>query len=496
MMLRIKILLPTLFLSLLSVEAQKLNKTDKITLTNLETHVRYLADPKLEGRRMGTPGEKAASDYIISELSKAGFRPKGDNGGWLQEFTIDQGREISDDTWFSVNDQPLVRFKEYFPLDFSASGQVSGSPAIALQESGVPWFLDVKELLESRPSRSDLAALIRARAVACAKKGATALILYNSSRLPDHLAFDPRDKPETAVIPVIYLTPSAKRKYLKDESASVDIRIKVGFTESVRTGHNVVAWLDNGAASTVIVGAHYDGLGHGEDSNVVCLGPGAAIATGSPSAAIATNATAAKSATAPVSASASPATWPGANDNASGVAAMIELARLLAASKLKNNNYLFIAFSGGELESAGSAWFVQHPATDLKKVNYMINMDMLGRLNDTTHALTIGGYGTSPLWSPLCSAIRDKNFFSFHYVGNGTQHGDHAAFYGASIPVLVFTTGLSADYHQPGDDMNKINYLSELQILKFIYSVVEGVNSRGRATFTRAADNQSLTGTP
>ncbi len=481
MMLRIKILFPTLLLSFLSVEAQKLNKNDKITLANLETHVRYLADPKLEGRRMGTPGDKTASDYIISELSKAGLRPKGDNNGWTQDFTIDQGRQISDDTWFSVNDQPLVRFKEYFPLDFSASGQVAGSPAIALQEKGVPWFQDLKELLDANPGH--LPAAIRAKAAACAKKGATALILYNSSKLPDHLAFDPQDKPEAAVIPIIYITAAAKRKYLKDESASVDIRIKVGFTESRRTGHNVVAWLDNGAATTVIIGAHYDALGHGEDSNAVCLATSAgrpaaqSPASGSPS-------------------TVTPAIYCNANDNASGVAAMIELARLLVTSKLRNNNYLFIAFSGGELESAGSAWFVQHPETDLKKVNYMINMDMIGRLNDTTHTLTIGGYGTSPLWGSVCNAIRDKKLLSLHDISNGTQHGDQSAFYRANIPVLLFTTGLSADYHQPGDDMNKIDYSGELQVLKFIYSVIEGVNSRGRVTFSAAADNQSLSGTP
>jgi len=463
MMLRIKIVLtiPLLsflsILSFLSARAQKLNKNDKVTVANLATHVQYLADPKLEGRRMGTPGDKAASDYIISELSKAGLRPKGDNNGWAQNFTIDQGRVLSDDTWFSVNDKPLVPFKEYFPLDFSASGQVSGSPAIALQESGVPWFLDLKDLMEGRPQRSDLPAIIRTRAAACAKKGATALILYNSSKLSDHLAFDPRDKPEAAVIPIVYITAAAKRKYLKDESASVDIRIKVGFAESQRTGHNVVGWIDNGAASTVIIGAHYDGSGHGEDSSVVS---------------------------------------PGANDTASGVAGMIELARLLAASKLRNNNYLFIAFSGSELESAGSAWFVQHPVTDLKKVNYMINMDMIGRLNDTTHALTVAGFGTSPAWAPVCNGIRDKKYISPRNINTGGTAGDQLAFYRASIPVLTFTTGLQTENHGPVDNADKINYPGELQVLKFIYSVIEGANSRGRATFTATTDNQPLPGTP
>jgi hypothetical protein len=470
MMLRIKIVFPTLFLSFpailsfpvlflsfLGAGAQKLNKNDKVIIASLATHVGYLADPKLEGRRMGTPGDKIASDYIISELSRAGLRPKGDNNGWVQDFTIDQGREISDDTWFSINGQPLVRFKEYFPLDFSATGQVSGSPAMALQESGVPWFLDLKEFPELRSNRGELPAAIWARAAACAKKGATALILYNSSKLPDHLAFDPRDKPEAAVIPIIYITTAAKRKYLKDESASVDIRIKVGWGESLRTGHNVVAWLDNGAASTVIIGAHYDGAGHGEDSSAIS---------------------------------------PGADDNASGVAGMIELARLLAVSKLRNNNYLFVAFSGSELVSAGSVWFVQHPVTDLKKVNYMINLDMIGRLDDTAHTLTIGGYGTSSLWAPVCNGIRDKKYISPRTINTGATTGDPLAFYRASIPVLTFNTGLHVEDHGRGDNADTINYPGELQVLKFIYSIIEGANARGRATFTSATDSQSPTATP
>ena len=488
MMLRIKLVFPTLFLSFplilsfLPVRAQKLNKNDKVILANLATHVRYLADPKLEGRKMGTPGDKAASDYIISELSTAGLRPKGDNNGWVQDFTIDQGRQLSDDTWFSINDQPLVRFKEYFPVDFSATGQVSGSPAIALQESGVPWFQDVKELLEGRP-RTDLAAVIRARAAACAKKGATALILYNSSKSPDRLAFDPKDKPEAAVIPIIYMTAAAKRKYLKDESASVDIKIKVGWTESLRTGHNVVAWLDNGAASTVIIGAHYDG-------------PGSVAA----STKAAADSLAAKGAATAISAMPC--------DNASGVAAMIELARLLTVSKLRNNNYLFIAFSGSELASAGSAWFVQHPEADLKKVNYMINMDMIGRLNDTTHALTVAGLGTSPAWAPVCNAIRDKKYVSPRNINTPSVNagpanagpttgapatGDQLAFYRASIPVLTFTTGLQGEDRGPGDE---INYAGELQVLKFIYSVIEGANARGRLPFAPVTDSQSPTATP
>jgi hypothetical protein len=456
MMLRINILIPTLILSFFSAESQKLNKTDKITLANLQAHVRYLSDDKLEGRRMGAPGEKAAGDYIISELSKAGVQPKGDNNGWLQAFTIDQGREISADAYFTVDDRPLLLHREWFPLALSPAGQVTGSPAVALQESGVPWFLDLKDLMEADADKPhfNLEQAIRAKAAACAKKGATALILFNSSKLADHLAFDPMDKPEdTASIPVVYITGAAKRKYLKDESASVDIRMKVGFTLRQRTGHNVLAYLDNGAPTTVVIGAHYDYLGHGEDSNSLYRGPG-------------------------------PVIFNGANDNASGVAGMIELARMLVASKLKKNNYLFVAFSGNELGQSGSWHFVRQLKADINKVNYMINLDMIGRLNDTTHGLSVGGYYSSTAWEPLVNAARDKKFFSIHLDDKDIGSKDHAGFYRSRVPVLFLSTGMDADYRLPGDVYEKVNFPGEVAVLRFLYEVIEGANNLGRLPFT------------
>jgi aminopeptidase YwaD len=480
MMLRIKIFAPILTLIWLNAAAQKINKADKITLANLQTHIRYLSDDRLEGRRTGTPEEKAASDYIIAEFSKAGAQPKGDNNGWLQTFVIDQGREISSDSYFSVNDHPLLLNKEYFPLSLSPAGQVVGSPAMALQESGVPWFVDLRELLEASAGNAhfDLPGAIRTKAAACAAKGATALLLYNSSsRFTDKLAFDPRDKPEPASIPILFITAAAKKKYLKDESASVDIRLKIGYAEKRRTAHNVVAYLDYGAATTVVIGAHFDHLGHGEDSNTLhyCMS--------------ARNfANSVNSANTPVNVG--HPIYNGADDNASGVAALIELVRLLAASTLKNNNYLFVAFSAGEMDLAGSDYFVKHPATEFKKLNYMINMDMIGRLNDTTRMFTIGGSGSSPVWSQVINnarekSAREKKTLSLRDSSGDVESGDHSSFYRAGIPVLFFTTGLHTDYHRPDDKADKINFTGELEVLKFIYSIIESANVKGRLGFAR-----------
>jgi hypothetical protein len=460
---RIKFLTPILTLPLLTTPsaAQKLKKADKAVLSSLEVHIRYLSDDRLEGRRTGTQGEKIASDYIVSEFGKIGLKAKGDGSGWLQAFDIDEGKRISEDAFLSVNDHPFLLNKEYFPLAISATGSVSGSPAIALQESGVPWFLDLRELLEGAAGTPhfDLRAAIRTRAAACAKKGATALLLYNSSRIADNLFYDPTERSEPVSIPVLYITREAKRKYLKDEAASLDIKMRVGFSQRKRTGHNIVGFLDNGAPTTVVIGAHYDHLGHGEDSN--SLSHNFLYHGNDPK-----------------------VTFSGADDNASGVAALIEIARSLSISRLKTNNYIFVAFSGEEQGQRGSGYFATHVPVNPASLNYMLNMDMIGRLSDSSHALTISGYGSSAAWWGICREVKDQKGLLLDLDSSSVHPGDQEAFYKKGIPVLSFFTGPYPEYHLPGDGPDKINYPGELQVLKFIYDIVEGADKRGRLAFT------------
>jgi aminopeptidase YwaD len=445
MIFRIKFLMPILTLPFLLIQtsstAQKSKKADKLLLANLEVHIRYLSDAKLEGRRTGSAGEKLASDYIISELSKIGVRPRGDNNGWLQTFDIDQGREVSADAFLVVNDHPFLLNKEYFPLAFSATTSVSGAPAIALQESGAPWFQDLRELLEAGAGNPhyDLRGAIRAKAAICAKKGATALILYNSSKTADNLNFDPREKSDPVAIPVVYITREAKRKYLKDESASLDIKLKVAFSEKKRTGHNVVGFLDNGAASTVVIAAHYDHMGTGVDSS---LRRDTAIA-GKP--------------------------W---EDDASGIAGIIEISRMLAVSRLKNNNYLFIAFSGGEQGAFGSKYMAAHLPVDPGRVNYMLDLDRIDPQMDSSHTLIIGGYGTSMSWWGVCREVKEQKGLSFRLDSAYSRPGDYSSFYTRDIPALAFYAG-------PDDDACD----NGLMIVKFIYDLVVAANNRGKLAF-------------
>jgi aminopeptidase YwaD len=444
--------------------AQKSKKTDKTIVTNLQTHIRFLSDDKMEGRRAGTAGEKLAGNYISTEFHNAGLEMI-EGKTWLQPFDINDGKQVDHDTHFMVNNLDLILGKDYFPLAFSATKKTSGSLAMALQESGVPWFVDLKDILEENKDNPhfDLDETLHTKVKQCIKNGATAVVFYNDSQIADNIAFNPKDKSEPEAVPVLYATADARKKYLKDESTSLEVKINVAFSEKKRTGNNVVGYINNGADKTVVLGAHYDHLGYGEDGNSMYRGPEKLIHNG-------------------------------ADDNASGTAALIELAKLLKQSKLKNNNYLFIAFSGEELGLFGSKYFVEHPAVDLKKINYMINMDMVGRLNDSSHTLIVGGYGTSPIWGDLFgNDYSEKKYFSLKYDSSGTGPSDHTSFYRKDIPVLFFFTGLHKDYHRPSDDWDKINYLGELHVVRYIYQLVENLNDKGKLAFTKTRETQSAT---
>ncbi len=441
--------------------AQKIKKADKIILTNLQTHIAYLADDKLEGRRTGTTGEKLAYEYIIREFTKSGLTAKGDNGSFIQAFEVNEGLQINPSTHLFINGFDLELEKEYFPFIFSANESVEAAPSIALRESGTVWFWDIKDKLEENKDNPhfDLTDAIKTKANDVAAKGATGLIIYNTSGIKDELKFEPKAKSERVKIPVLYVTESIKKKYLYDETATLDIKLKVDIGDKTRAGHNVIGFIDNGAANTIILGAHYDHLGYGEDHNSLFTGT-------------------------------KPQIHNGADDNASGTAALIEISKLLRASKLKNNNYLFVSFSGEELGLFGSKYFTEHSPVNLSSANYMINMDMVGRLNDSTHGLSIGGYGTSPVWGQLLTN-KDK-FFTIKFDSSGSGPSDHTSFYRKDIPVLFFFTGVHSDYHKPTDDADKINYNGELMVVKYIYTVIETANKKGKLSFSKTREIQSM----
>jgi aminopeptidase YwaD len=435
--------------------AQKLKKRDKIIIDSLHSEIGFLASDRLEGRRTGTPGEKLAYEYLAEQFKKIGLLSKGDNNSFVQAFEINEGKQILPSTHLFINSNDLVVEKDFFPFIFSGEGSAETYASPALLEKNMPWFWDIKETIEKNKNNPhfDPGEAVKDKAIEYAAKGASAVIVYNTGAGNDELKFEGKEKTETLKIPVLFVTKEAAKKYLSDNSSNLEIKFKVTIGDKKREGHNVTGYIDNGAANTIIIGAHYDHLGYGEDHNSLWTGP--------------------------------PAIHNGADDNASGTAAVIELARMLRNAKLKNNNYLFICFSGEELGLFGSKYFTEHPTINLSSVNYMINSDMVGRLNDSTHTITIGGFGTSPVWGNI---LEKTKAFDIKFDSSGIGPSDHTSFYLKNIPVLFFFTGTHKDYHKPTDDIEKLNFTGELQVIKYMYHVIEETNNLGKLPFSKTRE--------
>jgi hypothetical protein len=299
--------------------------TDKEIKTGLEKDIAYLADDKLEGRAIGSEGEKLAADYIAKAFEKLGLTPMG-NDGYFQVFNVNK----------------------------------------------------------------------------------------------------PANPHEQAVI--------------GNESEGI-------------TGRNVVGYIDNEAAQTVIIGAHFDHLGYGAEGSLY---------------------------------RGEPAIHNGADDNASGTAAILQLARIMK-NKGKDKNYIFIAFSGEENGLWGSNYFSKNSTVDLDSVNFMINLDMVGRMNEEK-TVAISGVGTSPAWNDKL-ALANTDTLKLVTSESGVGPSDHTSFYLQDIPVLHFFTGQHEDYHKPSDDSNKINYTGIVKVVRLIERVVLSLDPEEKIAFTKTQDS-------
>ncbi len=233
-----------------------------------------------------------------------------------------------------------------------------------------------------------------------------------------------------------------------------DVKFTEVLSDSTIVGRNVLGFIDNKSDQTVVIGAHYDHLGYGGEGSLF-RGDEKAIHNG-------------------------------ADDNASGVALMLNLASKLRATNV-NNNYLFIAFSGEEMGLLGSNYFVKNATIDVAKMNYMINMDMVGKMNaDST--LAVYGVGTSPRFKQALTA--NNQFFKLVENESGIGPSDHTSFYLGDVPVLHFFTGQHEDYHKPGDDASKLNYEGMNMISDYIFDIITDLDSNGKLSF-RKTKNES-----
>lgn len=446
--------------------------------------VRALAAPRMEGRGAGTKGLERAADYIGRQFHRSGLQPAGEHN-YRQAFTVTTGARLRGDNRLVVrdrrNEKKLGLNEDYVPLSFSSVRTVSGPAVfagygISASEFGYDDYLhlDVKDkvviVLRYEPDgfhkkdgqgpRTHHAHLIT-KAINARNRGAKAIVLVNG-KLADKeedelLKFGRMAGPGDAGIVMVQVKNEVADKWLQAAGKSLarvqqeidsklqpqsfalvdslQLEIKVAIERTHATVHNVLAYLPGESDEYVIVGAHYDHLGRGNENS---LAP-SQIGT----------------------------IHPGADDNASGTAALLELAREFSSRQRRaRRGVLFAAFAGEEIGLLGSSYWVNHPTRPLAKAIAMVNMDMVGRIKDSK--LYVGGVGTGSTFKALLESASAGRNFTIEPSAGGYAASDHTSFLAKKIPVLFFFSGLHSDYHKPSDTWDKINAESAAQLLDLI----------------------------
>ncbi len=438
----------------------------------LKQHIQVLASDSLEGRETGKAGEQLAHAYIEAQFRAAGLEAKGTDG-YLQAFPFEAGKKLGKGNRLVINKKSFTAEEDFFPLPYFTSGDITATAVKAGYGISAPLLnhddyklIDVKGkivILESSTPDgnnphgkfSDFTDL-QSRVDTAISKGASGVIFINSKSGNDDPAADYANKyNHKSTIPVVFARKAVWQTLQQDGPLKVELAVDLEKIEL--TGHNVIGYHNNKAATTVVIGAHYDHLGMGGHESLY---------------------------------RGKPAIHNGADDNASGTAALIELASILKDKKYSSNNFLFIAFSGEEKGLLGSNYFVKNPTIDLKNVNYMINMDMVGRLKINEKTLIVGGTGTSPGWKNAIESIHIDSV-KYKLTESGVGPSDHTSFYLRDIPVLHFFSGSHEDYHKPGDDEDKINYDGEASIIRIIASLIGSLDDDGRLAFTKTNDSNN-----
>jgi aminopeptidase YwaD len=450
--------------------------------------IKSLAAPEMEGRGAGTKGLTRAEHLIEKRYQELGLQPAGVNG-YAQPFTVITGARLKSDNHFAVqaadSRKELKIDQDFVPFSFSSSGEVTGPLVFAGYGATADEFhyddyagLDVQDkivvVIRYEPSGfadksgnhglTQHAQLIT-KAINARNHGAKAVVVLNG-KLGDGeedllTRFGSVSGPENVGIVCVQVKNAVAESWLQSAGKSLkEVQERINsstkpasfaFADTLRpslhidvattraTVNNVLAWLPGETDGYLIVGAHYDHLGRG---NFDSLAP-----------------------------SQIGQIHPGADDNASGTAGVLELARLLAPQRGQlKRSILFMDFAGEELGLLGSAAWVKDPTRPLAKAVAMINMDMIGRIkNDKVY---IGGVGTGSTFKSVLELAQKETPFKIEYSAGGYSSSDHTSFVSKKIPVLFFFSGLHSDYHKPSDTWDKINAPSAARLLDMVGSVV------------------------
>ena len=503
---RFKLISRLVLVVLIAVSCATVKKD--ITVPELQRHIKYLSSDSLKGRLTGTPGDSLAAVYIKSRMSAYGLKPL--NGDGFQRFKVTEKIMPGKKNSIITGRNSFNSNNEVAPLSFSENGKVSAEVVFAgygfsINNDSTKWDdykgLDVKNkwvmVLRADPepdnARSRYASFSadRVKALVAKDMGASGVLLVSGQSFDKSDTFDPLSKGVSSVgIPVLRIKRNLADSILSGSGKSInELEKNLNSTKyplSFNTGtvvegesdilnyltntRNVVMELPGEDPALkdqfVVFGAHFDHLGLG--------GPG------SGSRAVDTL-----------------AVHHGADDNASGVAMLIEMAGKFAGSHGSHRRSLvFVAFTGEEEGLFGSKYFTDNPPIDLSKTDLMVNFDMVGRLKDTKD-FQVGGVGTADSLKERAKAAADTNLLKLTFSEEGAGPSDHSSFYSRNIPVLYFTTGAHDDYHTPRDTWDKINYKGMVTAGDLIFRITSGLaNETSKLKFREAGPKESQNRAP
>lgn len=455
--------------------------------------VKHLSAPEMEGRGDGSKGLTRAAHLIERRYKSLGLEPAG-AGSYFQPFSLITGTRMKGDNFLQVQNRQaktaLKLHQDFVPLSFSASGSASGPVVFAGYGASASEFsyddyqdLDVKDkivvVLRYEPSGfaakhgntglTQHAELIT-KAINARNHGARAVVIVNGNLGHGEedllMPFGSINGPVNSGILLVQAKNEvvdawlrAAGKSLADVQSQINaatkpasfplpdnlrLILKVDIETTRATVNNVLAYLPGQTDEYVVLGAHYDHLGRGNFDSLAPTQIGQI--------------------------------HPGADDNASGTAGVLELARRLAPMKGKlRRGILFASFAGEELGLLGSAEWVREPTRPLEKAVAMLNMDMIGRIKD--NQLYIGGVGTGSTFQGLLDQAPNKSSFKIDYSAGGPASSDHTSFVAKHIPVLFFFSGLHSDYHKPSDTWDKINAVAAVRLLDLVENISEKIAS-------------------
>ncbi|BCW95793.1 MAG: M20/M25/M40 family metallo-hydrolase [Fimbriimonadales bacterium] len=473
-----------------------------VSVSNLQAHVKYLSSPELEGRFAIAPGAHKAADYIARVFEQSGLEPKGTNG-YFQDWELTLGFKPGAENHLKIRggrvwEAPAEAIR---PLNLTANTKVEGELVfvgygISQPNAGYDDYATVDVtgkiavILRGAPGWEGVspdiqrAARIPQKVQTALQKGAAGVILVNLPENDRLLPLGMRGRAPAANAAILNVQASVGDKLLqslgltiaeavkrineKGLPMSANLNITAEMVASIEpnrgVARNVVGFIPGNDPQlrneVIVIGAHYDHLGYGE---VGSLAPEPGDI------------------------------HPGADDNASGTAAIMELARLLAQNRDRlKRSVLVIAFSAEEEGLLGAEYFVQNPTVPRENIVAMLNFDMVGRMNN--NRVSVSGVGTAAAWEGILKAANTENL-TLQLSQSASGGSDHMPFMRREIPALFFFTGMHPDYHRPSDTWEKINYEGQAQIVALAERVVYDLASRSeRLKFTRPQQPQPQQG--